>query len=205
MKGRSLFLKNFIKAACVAFILTVVYTMIPFQAACSDITDDVFRMHILANSDSEEDQNLKLKVRDRLLECSQTLFEQAKSKEEAEKVVADHLQELADAATAEIAENGYNYAVQAEITRMYFTTRHYENYTLPSGMYDALRITIGEGKGHNWWCVMFPSLCINTSADGDRKIKETLGDEEYDLVKNEQHEYKFFIVEFFEKIRSSFF
>ena len=100
-------MKNFIKAACVALILTVVYTMIPFQAACSDITDDVFRLHILANSDSDEDQNLKLKVRDRLLEYSQSLFEQAKSKDEAEKVVASHLHGFADAAAAEIAAEGY--------------------------------------------------------------------------------------------------
>ena len=198
-------MKGFIKAACVALILTVLFTMIPFQAACSDISDSVFRLHILANSDSEADQKLKLKVRDRLLEYSQTLFEQAKTKEEAESLIAAHLRELADIASNEIAENGFNYPVRAEITRMYFTTRHYENYTLPSGTYDALRITIGEGKGHNWWCVMFPSLCINTDVDGDRKTKETLGEQEYGVVKNEKREYKFFIVELFEKIRSSFF
>ena len=198
-------MKGFIKAACVALILTVLFTMIPFQAACSDISDSVFRLHILANSDSEADQNLKLKVRDRLLEYSQTLFEQAKTKEEAEELIANQLQELADIASNEIAENGFNYPVRAEITRMYFTTRHYENYTLPSGTYDALRVTIGEGKGHNWWCVMFPSLCINTDVDGDRKTKEALGEEEYGVVKNEKREYKFFIVELFEKIRSSFF
>ena len=198
-------MKGFIKAACVALILTVLFTMIPFQAACSDISDSVFRLHILANSDSEADQNLKLKVRDRLLEYSQTLFEQAKSKEEAESLIAAHLQELADVASSEIAHNGFEYPVRAEITRMYFTTRHYENYTLPSGTYDALRITIGKGKGHNWWCVMFPSLCINTDVDGDRKTKEALGEQEYGVVKNEKREYKFFIVELFEKIRSSFF
>ena len=198
-------MKGFIKAACVALILTVLFTMIPFQAACSDISDSVFRLHILANSDSEADQNLKLKVRDRLLEYSQTLFEKAKTKEEAEMLIADRLQELADVASSEIAQNGFEYPVRAEITRMYFTTRHYENYTLPSGTYDALRVTIGEGKGHNWWCVMFPSLCINTDVDGDRKTKEALGEQEYDVVKNEKREYKFFIVELFEKIRSSFF
>lgn len=198
-------MKGFIKAACVALILTVLFTMIPFQAACSDISDSVFRLHILANSDSEADQNLKLKVRDRLLEYSQTLFQKAKTKEEAEMLIADRLQELADVASSEIAQNGFEYPVRAEIIRMHFTTRHYENYTLPSGTYDALRITIGEGKGHNWWCVMFPSLCINTNSDGDRKTKEALGDEEYGVVKNEKREYKFFIVELFEKIRSSFF
>ena len=198
-------MKGFIKAACVALILTVLFTMIPFQAACSDISDSVFRLHILANSDSEADQNLKLKVRDRLLEYSQTLFQKAKTKEEAEALIADRLQELADVASSEIAQNGFEYPVRAEIIRMYFTTRHYENYTLPSGTYDALRVTIGKGKGHNWWCVMFPSLCINTDVDGDRKTKEALGEQEYGVVKNEKREYKFFIVELFEKIRSSFF
>ena len=198
-------MKGFIKAACVALILTVLFTMIPFQAACSEISDSVFRLHILANSDSEADQNLKLKVRDRLLEYSQTLFQKAKTKEEAEMLIANRLQELADVASSEIAQNGFEYPVRAEIIRMYFTTRHYENYTLPSGTYDALRITIGEGKGHNWWCVMFPSLCINTDVDGDRKTKEALGEQEYGVVKNEKREYKFFIVELFEKIRSSFF
>ena len=198
-------MKGFIKAACVALILTVLFTMIPFQAACSDISDSVFRLHILANSDSEADQNLKLKVRDRLLEYSQTLFQKAKTKEEAEMLIANRLQELADVASTEIAQNGFEYPVRAEIIRMYFTTRHYENYTLPSGTYDALRVTIGKGKGHNWWCVMFPSLCINTDVDGDRKTKEALGEQEYGVVKNEKREYKFFIVELFEKIRSSFF
>ena len=198
-------MKGFIKAACVALILTVLFTMIPFQAACSDISDSVFRLHILANSDSEADQNLKLKVRDRLLEYSQTLFQKAKTKEEAELLITNRLQELADVASTEIAQNGFEYPVRAEIIRMYFTTRHYENYTLPSGTYDALRVTIGKGKGHNWWCVMFPSLCINTDVDGDRKTKEALGEQEYGVVKNEKREYKFFIVELFEKIRSSFF
>ena len=198
-------MKGFIKAACVALILTVLFTMIPFQAACSDISDSVFRLHILANSDSEADQKLKLKVRDRLLEYSQTLFQKAKTKEEAEMLIANRLQELADVASSEIAQNGFEYPVRAEIIRMYFTTRHYENYTLPSGTYDALRVTIGKGKGHNWWCVMFPSLCINTDVDGDRKTKEALGEQEYGVVKNEKREYKFFIVELFEKIRSSFF
>ena len=197
-------MKLLIKSACVAFVLAVIYSMIPFQAECADISEEVFRLHILANSDSDEDQNLKLKVRDKVLEYTESLFEEANSKEEAENVISDNLQSISNTAYREVLDNGYDYAVKAEITNMYFTTRYYENYTLPSGMYDALRITIGEGEGHNWWCVMYPSICISTEKEQDEKAKEVFDEQQYEIVKNEQFQYKFKIVEFFEKICECF-
>lgn len=197
-------MKLFIKSACIAFVLTVIYSLIPFQAECADISDEVFRLHILANSDNEEDQNLKLKVRDRVLEYSETLFKNAGSKEEAESIISDNLQNISNTAYAEVLDNGYDYKVKAEITNMYFTTRYYENYTLPSGMYDALRITIGSGKGHNWWCVMYPSICISTEEEQDKKAKEVFDTTQYDIVKNEKYQYKFKVVEIFEKFCSCF-
>lgn len=197
-------MKIFIKSACIAFVLAVIYSMIPFQSECSQISDEVFRLHILANSDSDFDQNLKLKVRDKVLCFTQSLFESAKSKEEAEKVISENLQSIADVAYAEVLNNGFDYSVKAEITNMYFSTRYYDNYTLPSGMYDALRITIGEGKGHNWWCVMYPSICISSESEKDSKAREVFDQKQYDIVKNEQYQYKFKIVELFEQICSSF-
>lgn len=197
-------MKLFIKSACIAFVLTVIYSLIPFQAECADISDEVFRLHILANSDNEEDQNLKLKVRDRVLEYTETLFKNAGSKEEAESIISDNLQNISNTAYAEVLDNGYDYKVKAEITNMYFTTRYYENYTLPSGMYDALRITIGSGKGHNWWCVMYPSICISTEEEQDKKAKEVFDTTQYDIVKNEKYQYKFKVVEIFEKFCSCF-
>ncbi len=197
-------MKLLIKSACVAFVLAVIYSMIPFQAECADISEEVFRLHILANSDSDEDQNLKLKVRDKVLEYTESLFEEANSKEEAETVISDNLQSISNTAYREVLDNGYDYAVKAEITNMYFTTRYYANYTLPSGMYDALRITIGEGEGHNWWCVMYPSICISTEKEQDEKAKEVFDEQQYEIVKNEQFQYKFKIVEFFEKICECF-
>lgn len=193
-------MKNIIKSLCIAFVLTVIYSIIPFQAECSDISDEVFRLHILANSDSESDQALKLKVRDRVLLSTEKLFNSAKTKEEAESVISNNLQTIANIAYQEVLDNGYSYNVKAEITKMYFTTRHYTSYTLPSGMYDALRITIGSGNGHNWWCVMYPSLCISTEEQSDQNAKEVFDDTQYDIVKNEQYQYKFKIVEIFEKI-----
>lgn len=198
------FMKLFIKSACIAFVLTVIYSVIPFEAQCSELSDDVFRLHILANSDSEEDQSLKIKVRDRVLEFTEDLFNSASSKEEAENIISENLQEISNAAYQTVLDNGYDYKVTAEITNMYFTTRYYEGYTLPSGMYDALRITIGEGEGHNWWCVMYPSICISSAEEKDSKAKEALNDDEYDIVRNEQYQYKFKIVEMFEKICSLF-
>ena len=101
-------MKLFVKSACVAFIFTVIFSMLPFQAACADLENDVFRLHILANSDSDEDQALKLKVRDRVLSYTEELFARAKTKEEAETLVKDNLQSIADVAANEVVKQGYS-------------------------------------------------------------------------------------------------
>ena len=197
-------MKLFIKSACIAFVLTVIYSVIPFEANCSQIPDNVFRLHIIANSDTESDQNLKLKVRDEVLQYTYTLFNNAKSKYEAENVISDNLQNISNVAYKTVLDNGFDYPVKAEITNMYFTTRYYENYTLPSGKFDALRITIGSGKGKNWWCVMYPSICISSVKEQDEKARDTFDEQQYDIIKNEQIQYKFKVVEVFEKICSFF-
>lgn len=197
-------MKLLIKSACIAFVLTVIYSVIPFEAQCSELSQDVFRLHILANSDSEADQSLKIKVRDEVLDFTEDLFNSANSKEEAESIISDNLQSISNVAYQTVLDNGYDYVVTAEITNMYFTTRYYEGYTLPSGMYDALRITIGEGEGHNWWCVMYPSICISSAEDKESMAKEALDDDEYNIVCNEQYQYKFKVVEMFEKFCSLF-
>lgn len=203
-RGQVIFMKLIIKSACIAFVLTVIYSMIPFRTECKEISDEVFRLHILANSDEDYDQQLKLKVRDKVLLYTESLFEKAKSKEEAENLISNNLQDICNTAQKEVTDNGYDYSVTAQITKMYFTTRTYESYTLPSGMYDALRITIGSGEGHNWWCVMYPSICISSEKSQDEAARETFNDNQYDIVKNEKYEYKFKIVEIFEKICSYF-
>lgn len=197
-------MKLFIKSICVAFVLTVIFSMLPFEAECSEISNDTFRLHILANSDMENDQALKIKVRDRVLEYTEELFNNTKSKIDAEKVIAENIQAINNVAYTEILNSGYTYPVKTEITNMYFTTRYYDNYTLPSGMYDALRITIGAGKGRNWWCVMYPTICVSPVEEQEEKAKEVFDDEQYDIVTNTKLQYKFKIVEIFEKICSCF-
>ena len=178
--------------------------MIPFHADCQCISDDTFRLHILANSDSDADQSLKLKVRDRVLEYTEELFGNAQDKTSAESAVRDNLQAIADTAYAEVLKNGFDYPVKAEVIRMYFTTRYYGNYTLPSGMYDALRISLGKAEGHNWWCVMYPSICLSAATEREDKAKQVYTDGEYQIVTNEQPEYKFKIVELFEQLQALF-
>ena len=180
-----------IKSAIIAFVLTTLYSVIPFQAVCAEIPNNVFRFHILANSDTEEDQTLKLKVRAKVLERTKILFDTANSKSDAEEFVKANLETIEEIAQNEVCKNGYNYPVKA---------RRYESYTLPAGMYDALRITIGNAKGHNWWCVMYPSICISTADEGKDRAKDVLSDDEYSLVTDDKVEYKFFIVELFQKI-----
>ena len=197
-------MKLFVKSACIAFVLVVIYSLIPFQAQCDNISNDVFRLHILANSDSDYDQSVKLKVRDKVLEYSKSLFESARSKEEAESLISQNLDNITQVAQNELKHLGCAHSVKAEIKKMYFTTRYYDSYTLPSGMYDALRITIGSGKGHNWWCVMYPSICISAASEQDEKAKQALDDGEYDIIKNEKYSYKFKVVELFEMMQTIF-
>ena len=197
-------MKNWIKAACTAFLLTVIFSVIPFQADCRDIADNTFRLHILANSDSDADQALKLKVRDKMLSYTAELFRDAPDKETSMQAVGQHLREIAEVACDEVRANGYDYPVKAEITRMYFSTRHYDGYTLPAGMYDALRLSIGKAEGHNWWCVMYPSLCLSSATEREERAKKVYSEEEYHEVTDDSVAYKFKLVEWFEELQNLF-
>lgn len=203
-RGQVIFMKLLIKSLCIAFVLTVIYSVIPFQAECEQISNEVFRLHILANSDSEEDQSLKLRVRDSLLRYTDRLFSKAENSDKAERIARDNLESLRAVAQREVYANGYDYKVKAEVVNMYFNTRYYERYTMPAGMYDALRITIGSGEGHNWWCVMYPSICISSAVETDKRVEDTFSQNQQEIVKGNEFKYKFKVVEIFEKIVSLF-
>ena len=194
-------MRLFTKSLCVALILTMLFSVLPFEASCQDIRKDVFRLHILANSDTDKDQNLKLKVRDAVLEYTEKLYKNSNTKEEAEILTSKNLQNIANVAKQVIVDNGYNYNVTCQIEDVYFNTRTYENVTMPSGTYRALQIKIGDAKGKNWWCVMYPSLCVGASTDY-KALDDKLNDKEYDTLVNTQ--YKFKIVEIYERIVSFF-
>jgi len=161
-------------------------------------------MHVIANSDSEEDQALKRKVRDRVLEAGEALLQEAGDKAEAEQVLREQLPVLQAAAEAEVRRQGYAYPVQAELSNGYFPTRKYETVTLPAGWYDALRIEIGEAAGQNWWCVIFPAMCL-PAAEESRELKSVLTAEEVEMVEDaDGYAVAFKTVEIFEEIRKWF-
>ena len=147
----------------------------------------MFRLHILANSDTKADQDLKLLVRDDVLQAC-TFFSDCQSVTEAQQAAENNLQRITEIARQRIRQEGYNYQVTARVVREYFNTRVYENVTLPAGYYNALKIEIGAGAGHNWWCVLYPSLCFTNATcavvdeDGKKELKEALSAEEYEMV-----------------------
>ena len=130
-----------------------------------ELAEQVIRFHVIANSDTQEDQALKLAVRDRVLEQAQALYPQGVTLEEARRILERHLPALEEAGRAVVEEWGYDYPVAAQLTRCWFPTKEYEDFALPAGDYTALRVTIGAGEGQNWWCVAFPPLCLGAASE----------------------------------------
>ncbi len=175
-----------------------------FAEDCGHISDTVFRLHILANSDSEYDQSLKLKVRDGVLEETAYLFEGCASAEEAAAKAETHLDEIKSAAERVLKENGSEYPVRCEVTETEFDKRVYGNISMPAGSYKALRITIGEAAGKNWWCVMFPPLCLPAVTNEEDVLEQcgALSDEEIEILEQpERYECRFYFLELFEKLK----
>lgn len=154
----------------------------------ANVPDKIIRLHVVANSDSPEDQQLKLQVRDKVIGGMSGRFEGLKDISEVKAVIEESLGEIEATARKTIAENGKLYNVKAAFAKTDFPTKVYGNLTLPAGTYQALNIVIGEGKGKNWWCVMFPPLCFIDVAHGVvpektmKQLKESLTDEEYRLL-----------------------
>lgn len=150
----------------VGLLCAIFASMAHFEAACDDLRQNVLRLHIIANSDSEEDQAVKLLVRDKILEESSELFAGETELKAAEKKAEDNLNEFCKTAKRVLSENGFSYNVSAEIGDSYFETREYEDFTLPAGNYRSLIINLGAAKGKNWWCVIFPAVCIPAADAG---------------------------------------
>ena len=136
------------------------------------IYDTVVRLHVLANSDSEQDQALKLRVRDRILSVSAPLLEGCKTQKEAEEALRAGMPALEDAAREVIRENGYDYPVRILLNWEDYPARTYETCAFPAGRYLSLRVCIGEAEGKNWWCVLFPPLCLSAAGKTSKKDRE---------------------------------
>lgn len=167
----------------------------------SELSDKLVRIHVVANSDSDEDQALKLDVRDAVLEALRPLLEGVSDKDTAEEIIAKNTGLIQAVAEAKITEQGYSYPVTANITVEGFPTREYDTFSLPAGYYTSLRVIIGEGSGHNWWCVVYPSICTTAALEEDATVV-SLTEDEVSLIKTESAGYvvKFKIMELIGKL-----
>lgn len=202
-----------LKRFLIVFLLFIVYVLLSAfsysNAVSKNISNSVFRLHVIANSDSEEDQNLKYLVRDELIEYMNLICKNVSCKEEAIKIANENKNEFYNIAKNVIENNGFNYEVNIDIGNFSFPTKTYGDIALPAGFYDALKVKIGTSSGQNWWCVMFPSLCFVDVTNGvvpeDSKenLQENMNDEDYNLVSSDNFEFKlkFKIVELFENAK----
>ena len=197
-------MKMILKSITASFILLILLTLLPFENECRVISDNVLRVHILANSDSFSDQQLKLKVRDAILSESEKLFSDVTSKVEAKQIVRENLDVFENIAQNVITTNGYDYQVSATVTNLCFNTREYGDVTMPAGFYDALQIRIGNAQGKNWWCVMYPSLCVPSASDCNSMDKK-FTDNQYNIVSSGvKYDFRFRVVELFSSIVNFF-
>lgn len=156
-----------------------------------DISSKIIRFHVIANSDGELDQNLKLKVRDEVLKYIQPLLKDSYDINQSREILKEKDEKIIEIAKKVIAENGYDYKVETTLTKENFPVKTYGNITLPQGEYEAYRIIIGSGEGHNWWCVMFPPICFVDITKGEVAYEETekemgrvLSEEELRMIEN---------------------
>lgn len=176
------------------------------RAISADISNSVFRLHVIANSDSTEDQLLKYKVRDKIISYMKNISPNATTKETVRLEAINHQKDLEKIAKQVIEENGYNYDVKVTIGNFSFPTKTYGDISLPAGYYDAIKIEIGSALGQNWWCVMFPPLCFVDVTSGivpeesKELIKDNLSAEEYNLLSDNTSDIKlkFKIIELFQ-------
>lgn len=188
--------KRFILVSALLIIYVCISAVSYTHAVTTDIADSVFRLHVIANSISDEDQNLKYIVRDKVIEYMSSISQNASSKEEVIKIAKANLDKIQAIAAQTIRDNGYTYSVNVEVGNFSFPSKRYGDITLPPGYYDALRIKIGKAEGQNWWCVMFPPLCFvdvtsGVVPDESKEImKENLSKEEFDLISKNSNEVK---------------
>lgn len=170
----------FILLLTTTFLIGIL-TVLPVHSE-SLIYDKVLRLHVIANSDSEEDQMLKLFVRDAILEKTNVLLSQTTSREDARLIIEENLTELQKIAKLTVKENGYSYPVSIEFGEEEYPTRTYESCAFPAGEYLSLKIKIGSAQGKNWWCVLFPPLCLSAASDKDAYTSVGLTDSQYQII-----------------------
>ena len=196
---------NLLAGIAVAAVFLLVFNISAFSYRCSEIRSNVIRLHIIANSDTEADQDIKLKVRDAILQESASIFDGSVNIENASDKIIPELEHIENIANKIIEINKRNYKAEASLVYEYFDTRTYnDSVTLPAGKYLALKVELGEAEGKNWWCVMFPSLCLPAAEkSGYENINQVFENDELNIIQDKsKYEVRFKIIELLESLKS---
>ena len=199
-------MKKQLKWVCIPVLLGLFW----FSGLISDkisLQNDLIRLHVVANSDSPEDQALKLQVRDAVVAWLEPAMECITDKEQAQAYILENLEALTNTANRVLQELGVSDRATVSLTREEFDTRHYETFSLPSGVYDALRVEIGSGEGKNWWCVVFPSLCMPSATDDVQDMAVSSGfseDLSNTLTRKDGYKIRFLLLDWIGKLENFF-
>lgn len=201
-KKHRLFMFFVIIAAASAAVITYKSSMAAENRLQEDLARQIIRFHVRANSDSERDQQLKLKVKDRVVEYLSPLLEDSESIEESKEILSQSVDTIKEIAVQALNEEGADNSVNVYFEESYFPMKSYADVTLPPGVYEAFRIDIGDSLGKNWWCVLYPPLCFVDSSCGvlpdesKQKLKNILTEDEYNAITDTQYVYRFKILTF---------
>ncbi len=198
--------KLFLCVVAIFVSMYVAFSFTFFASAADTVRNDVVRLHILANSDSKKDQAVKLLVRDALLKKNSSLLSEGVNTDNAHMYFDDSKDELLKTAKEVLLENGLNYDVKIFLQKEYFETRQYDTLIFPAGEYLSLKVVLGEGKGHNWWCVMFPPLCVpvadEVKSDETKTTDYLSASGEKVINSGEKYIVKFKLLELYEELRN---
>ncbi len=182
-------------------VFAIIMSFAGFDKNSQVLKSEILRLHIRANSDSEFDQQLKLKVRDAILNETSDVFVNCSDYDSAILKAQENIEYIKDIANKTVMKNGYSYSCKAEVKEEYFNTREYDSFTLPAGRYKSILVEIGSGKGHNWWCVVFPTACI--SAANEKELNKIPQKDSRDIALNpEKYVIKFKFAELYESLKN---
>ncbi len=195
--------KNIELGVLFGLICAIVLSFSRFEMRCNELRQGVLRLHIIANSNSDDDQNLKLAVRDEILKSSTDIFKGCTTVDDAIVTATTNVESINEIANEVIKKSGFDYEAKVSVGDRYFNTREYDDFTLPAGTYKSLIVDLGEAKGKNWWCVVFPCVCVPTAHDAS--LSDSVSYEAADTAQNtSKYKIKFKTVEIYEEIKKIF-
>lgn len=193
---------RWIELGLLLLLAVIISGMTALERQQQNLSDSLIRLHVTADSDDPEDQEMKLLVRDAVLLDADILTRDAKGRNEAKAILSENLEKLEETANRVLTTQGVDDTVKVSLKRELFGTRFYNGRALPGGYYDALRVEIGSGEGHNWWCVVYPQLCVPAVTEQTFQPVMAPGDGSSWIVSEEMEEYelKFMLLELFENL-----